>query len=91
MGTIAARKARKIAANVANVLAIEIMCAAQGIDFLAPLVPGKGTGAAHRAVRERVAHLDADRILSSDIDAVREILESGDLLRAVEAAVGELE
>lgn len=91
MGTIAARKARKIAANVANVLAIEIMCAAQGIDFLAPLVPGKGTGAAHRAVRERVAHLDADRILSSDIAAVREILESGDLLRAVEAAVGELE
>ena len=54
-------------------------------------MPGEGTRAAHRAVRERVAHLDADRILSSDIDAVREILESGDLLRAVEAAVGELE
>lgn len=91
MGTIAARKARRIAANVANVLAIEIICAAQGIDFLIPLKPGKGTGAAYRAVRERVAHLDADRILSSDIAAVREILESGDLLRAVEGAVGELE
>ncbi len=91
MGTIAARKARQIATNVANVLAIEIVCAAQGIDFLAPLEPGTGTRAAHRAVRERVAHLDADRILAVDIARVREMIESGDLLREVEKAVGELE
>ena len=91
MGTIAARKARQIATNVANVLAIEIVCAAQGIDFLAPLEPGAGTRAAHRAVRERVAHLDADRILAVDIAQVREMIESGDLLREVEKAVGELE
>lgn len=91
MGTIAARKARRIAANVANVLAIEIICAAQGIDFLAPLKPGAGTAAAHGAVRERVAHLDADRILSTDIAAARGMVESGHLLRAVEAVVGELE
>jgi histidine ammonia-lyase len=91
MGTIAARKARRIGANVANVLAIEIMCAAQGVDFLAPLRPGAGIAAVHRAVRAEVAHLDHDRVLAADIARILELVRDGTLLRAAEQASGPLE
>jgi histidine ammonia-lyase len=91
MGTIAARKARQIAVNAANVLSIEIMCAAQGIDFLAPLEPGAGALAAHEAIRARVPHLDHDRVLAPDIARIRELVQDGALLCAVEQAVGQLE
>jgi histidine ammonia-lyase len=91
MGTIAARKARQIRANAANVLAIEIMCAAQGVDFLAPLEPGAGIAAVHRAVRAKVAHLDHDRVLATDIARISELVQDETLLRAAEQAVGSLE
>jgi histidine ammonia-lyase len=91
MGTIAARKAAQIRKNVANILAIEILCAAQGIDFLAPLEPGAGTGAAHRTVRSKVEHLEDDRPISPDIETVRNMIESGEILEAVESAAGPLE
>lgn len=91
MGTIAARKARQVVKNTAQVLAIELLCAAQGLDFLAPLLPGKGTAAAHRKVRETVPHMEQDRILYRDIAAVRQLVESGELLREVERAVGPLD
>ena len=90
MGTIAARQAGEILDNVVNVLAIEIMAAAQGIDFLAPLTPGRGTAAVHKAIRERVAHLDKDRFLSPEIKRLHDLIASGGLVRAAEAAVGEL-
>lgn len=91
MGTIAARKARRIVGNVLNVLAIETMCAAQGIDFLAPLSPGIGSSAAHKAVRGVVCHLNEDRVIADDIGLVRGLIESGELLCEVESAVGPLE
>ncbi|HWR40188.1 MAG TPA: histidine ammonia-lyase [Patescibacteria group bacterium] len=90
MGTIGARQAREIAGNVRYVLAIECLAAVQGIDFHAPLTPGTGTGAACRAIRRRVEHLDEDRVMAPDIQAVWELLEDGSLLAAVEAAVGPL-
>lgn len=90
MGTIAARQAAEILGNVRDVLAIELMAAAQGIDFLAPLRPGAGSLAAHRFLRERVPHLEEDRVLTPDILAVRQALVDGSLLRSVEDAVGKL-
>jgi len=68
-----------------------VMCAAQGIDFLAPLGPGAGVRAAHEAIRAQVPRLDHDRVLAPDIARIRELVQGGDLLRAVEQAVGELE
>ncbi len=64
----AAWKARRIIDNVRNVLAIELMCAAQGLDYRLPLKPGKKTAAAHATVRELVRPLAQDRVLSPDID-----------------------
>ena len=90
MGTIAARQAREILENVQYVLAIELLAAAQGIDFLRPQIPGLGTGAVHAALRSLVAHLDEDRILNPDILAIRDAVNSAVILDAAEQAVGEL-
>ena len=90
MGTIAARQAREILENVKYILAIEILAAAQGIDFLAPSAPGAGTSAAHRKVRAIVPHLEEDRVLTPDILAIRDGITGGSLLAAAEDAVGEL-
>ncbi|MGI8509088.1 MAG: histidine ammonia-lyase [Gemmatimonadaceae bacterium] len=68
----AAWKARRIVQNVRYVLAIELMCGAQGIDFRAPLKPGVGVVRAHGVVRSVVPRLERDRVLSGDIEAITE-------------------
>ena len=73
----AAWKARRIVRNVQHVLAIELMCAAQGLDFRAPLRPGRGVERAHAAVRRLVPHLDRDRVLSGDIARLAEAVAAG--------------
>jgi histidine ammonia-lyase len=88
MGTIAARQAREILENVRYILAIECLAAAQGIDFLAPLTPGVGTGAAHKVIRQTVPHLDEDRIPAPDIQNIYQLIASGTLIKSVEAAIG---
>jgi histidine ammonia-lyase len=90
MGTIAARQAREILENVRYILAIECLAAVQGIDFLAPLSPGVGTGAAHMAVRQTIPHLEEDRVPAPDIQAIYRLIADGSLVRSVEAAVGQL-
>jgi histidine ammonia-lyase len=91
MGMTAARHARDVVANAEVVVALEALVAAQGIDLRSPLAPAAGTGAARDAVRERIAHLDADRELGPDLDSAVELVRSGGLLRAAEAAVGPLD
>ena len=68
MAMAAAWKLRRVVRNVRYVLAIELMCAAQGIDYRAPLKPGRGVARAHAAVRRLVAPLERDRVLSADIE-----------------------
>jgi histidine ammonia-lyase len=91
MGVTAARKARTILENSEQVLAIELLCAAQARDFGPELRAGKGAEAVHACLRSRVAALDADRFMQPDLQAAVELLRSGELVRAVEAAVGPLE
>ena len=67
----AAWKARRVLRNLENILAIELMCGAQGIDFRAPLRPGRGVRTAHERVRDIVPRLETDRVLSTDIEALR--------------------
>jgi len=66
----AAWKARRVLRNLENILAIELMCGAQGIDFRAPLTPGRGVRTAHERVRAIVPRLENDRVLSADISAL---------------------
>jgi histidine ammonia-lyase len=88
-GMWCARKAWRIIGNVENIIGIEILCAAQALDFLRDK-PGAGTDAVRRVVREKVRSLKADRVLQRDIDSARELILSGKILEAVETAVGPL-
>jgi histidine ammonia-lyase len=90
MGWGAARKLRTSVANLTRILAVELATAARAIDLRAPLAPGAGTGAALAAVRERVAGPGADRFLSPELRAAEQLVASGALVAAVEAAVGPL-
>lgn len=80
MGATAAVKCLQVLENVETVLAIEMMSAAQAIDFRAPLRPGEGPRAAHELVRRAVTHADADRLFGDDIAASLQILRSPELL-----------
>ena len=73
----AAWKARRVVANVQRVLAIELMCAAQAIDYRAPLKPGRGVQSAHAMVRRIIEPLDADRVLSPDIELLAHEIGAG--------------
>jgi histidine ammonia-lyase len=77
MGSISALKVARVLENARTVVAIEALCAAQALDMKAPLKPGKGSGAAHKAVRSVVPRLDKDRVLSDDVAKVVEGLKSG--------------
>ena len=90
MGTISARKLASAVANYETVVAIELLEAAQALDFRAPLKPGRGTSIAHRLLRERVTHLDHDRNISEDINTSLELVRSGKLVAAVEDQIGVL-
>ena len=90
MGWTTALKTRQIIDNAQAVAAIEMMAGAQAIDFRAPLKPSKGVQAACDVIRKYVAHLDEDRPLYGDINKLKEVVESGEILEAVEKAVGEL-
>ena len=78
----AAWKLRRVVRNVRYVLAIELLCAAQGVDCRAPLKPGRGVGRAHAAVRRLVPPLARDRVLAPDIEQLAAAIERGELTRS---------
>lgn len=80
MGATSALHLRAAVDHAEHVLAIEALCAAQGIDFRAPLRPGAGVAAAHAAIRARIGHLAGDRPPAPDIAAARELVHGGELL-----------
>jgi histidine ammonia-lyase len=90
MGTISARKCRQVVRNAQSVLAIELLCAAQALDLFTDLRSGQGTRRAYRAIRGRIPHLAADRLLSRDMEEAATMLRQGEIVREVEAAVGPL-
>ena len=91
MGTIAARKAKEILKNAQNVIAIELLAGAQGVDFKDPSKLGVGTRIAYDLVRNLVPHLDDDREMYKDMNLVYNLILGHDITKAVEAKVGLLE
>lgn len=89
MGLTAARQARDILNNVEHVVAIEMLAAAQGLEFH-DLEPGEGVQAAYEFIRKYVEPLEQDRPLHEDILACRELIHEGDVIEAVEDKIGEL-
>ncbi len=89
MGATAARHARQIAANVERILALELLAAAQGIDFRRQVLGpearlGRGTALAYDLIRQRVPFLEHDAVMYPYIEAVRELIASGELMKAVQ-------
>ena len=81
MGLGAARKARRAVGLLEQVLATELMCAAQGIEYRRPLTGGRGVEIAHKRVRTVVSELEHDRPLGPDLDALTDLVRSGNLAR----------
>ena len=73
----AAWKLRRVVENVRAILAIELMCAAQGLDFRTPLRAGRGAARGHELVRQLIPHLDADRVLAHDIARLSAAIDTG--------------
>jgi histidine ammonia-lyase len=93
MGTIAIRQSREILTNVENVVAIELLCAAQAYDLLSEerrLRAGQGTREAYRVIRSHVPYMRQDRELYKEMRTMVKVLRSGEILDAVEAAVGRM-
>jgi histidine ammonia-lyase len=86
MGATAALKLATIHDHVRTVLAIELLCAAQGIDLRRPLTTTRALEAVHAAIRARVPAMMVDRSLSPDIASVRALIDDGSLLAAARSA-----
>ena len=77
MAAFAARRLDEMVTNTANIIAVELLTAVQGVDFRKPDVTGPRLVSAVEAIRARVAFLENDRMLAPDIDAVRRLIEDG--------------
>ena len=92
MATNAAHHTVQVVENVERIVAVELLAAAQGIDFRREQLGsgarlGEGTAAAHALVRERVPFLEHDAPLAPMIDAVAELVRSGVLVNAVDGLI----
>lgn len=83
MGWGAARKLNDILRNTANVIAVELVCAAQGCEQRAPLEPAPGTSTILHAVRSVVPRLVEDRPVGADIEAAAAFIEEGGITAAM--------
>lgn len=83
MATFAARRLQDISENTAHILAVELLAAAQGVDFRRPLKSSATLENVHRAVREEVSFYSEDRYFSPDIEAIGRLILSGSMSRLV--------
>jgi histidine ammonia-lyase len=90
MGWSAAVKLRRLLGNVARVLAVELLCAARGLDLRAPLRPSPATAAVRDLLRGQVAGPGPDRLLAPELAAAERLVCSGAAVAAAETVVGAL-
>lgn len=86
MGANGARHLWEIIDNVTNVIAIELLCAAQAVDLRenGPRRLGQGTRIAHAQVRKHVSFYDRDKEMTPDIDRLAQIIKDGEILEAID-------
>ena len=94
MGAAAVRQAMQILEHVETIVGIELLLAAQGIDFRCREMGadtsclGEGTAVAYRLIREQIPFLDCDVVLSPHIESARRLVADGTIKRAVEERLG---
>lgn len=84
MGVIAAQKARQILENTESIVAIELLCAAQAVDFRGSRKLGEGTKIAYATIRRITSAIKEDRVLSEDIEKLRQTVRKRIIIDAVE-------
>ncbi|KAA0257019.1 histidine ammonia-lyase [Deferribacter autotrophicus] len=84
MGSVSCRKLDKILDNLENILAVELVCAAQAFDFRRPLKSSVILEACYQVVREKIDHADEDRVFAKDLKVAAEIIKSGEMVTASE-------
>lgn len=94
MGATAVRQVAQILQHVETIVAIELLSAAQGIDFRREMMGGEralgvGTAVAYHLIRQHVPFLEEDTVLSNHIEAIRQLVAAGKIKEAVEQVVGE--
>jgi histidine ammonia-lyase len=90
MGMNTALKNTQIMDNAYGILGIELMAAAQALDFR-DFTPGVGVRTAKAVIRKYVEHLDVDRPLYPDHNSMKALVKTGEILDEVEKVVGSLE
>ena len=88
MATFAARRLQPMIANVAHILAIELLAAAEGIEFLRPLRSSAPLEAAHAQLREGVPRFAQDRFFAPEIERAAALVHAGSLARALHELPG---
>ena len=88
MATFAARRLQPMIANTAYILAIELLAAAQGIEFLRPLASSPALEAAHALLRAQCAAMPTDRYLAADIGRAAALVRDGSLARVLRTVPG---
>jgi histidine ammonia-lyase len=81
MATFAARRLQAMVANTAHIIGIELLAAAQGIQFLRPLQSSPALEQVHALLREQCPSVEVDRYLSPDIERATALVTSGSLAR----------
>ena len=90
MATHGARRLTPMNANLARIIAIELMASAEGIDFRRPLKSSALLEEAHAAIRSKAASREEDREFSTDTEAVAGLIEAGSFVRFVPGLLAEL-
>ena len=85
MGSISAVKLLQVLENVQHVFAIELLTAAQALDYRSPLRPGKGVEIAHTLIREKIPHREKDYLFQDDLGPSVKLIKSSTLQQAVES------
>ena len=91
MGANSALKCRQILENVEMVMAIELLCAAQALDYRLPTAPGIGPREALQCVRRHISHAESDREFGKDIETALSLIRSREVVQGVETKVGALD
>jgi histidine ammonia-lyase len=88
MATFAARRLQPMIANTAHILGIELLAAAQGIEFLRPLRSSAALEQAHALLRSVCPSMESDRTLAPDIQRATELVTHGALSRVFRTLSG---
>jgi len=84
MGSISAVKLLQVLENVQHVFAIELLTAAQALDYRLPLRPGRGVDVAHKLIREHIPHREKDYLFQEDLKPSVKLVRSSMLQKAIE-------